>query len=211
MSHLIGHWSHHGGSTLGPNHLPKAPLLTPPHWMGFSASIYEYWENTNIQSIAEHIWKLLIFKILFVVSMHLSNFLESWPECKIKCLIHVLMCSLFPIIKGYSWRRSLHIFGVSISHEWEGFCRCAPMWVRKGGENKSRRSVVRGLDSSLKLAMYQQYYLLPFEVYFVCLTLKSNAQPVGFIGLWWGIKWACVCEATQKTKCPENVPAGTHI
>ena len=58
------------------------------------------------------------------------------------------------------------------------------MWVRKGGEKKIR-IVVRDLDSSLKLAVYQQYYLLPFEVYFVCLTLKSNAQPIRFIGLWW--------------------------
>ena len=56
--------------------------------------------------------------------------------------------------------------------------------MRKGGEEKSR-IVVRDLDSSLKLTMYQQYYLLPFEVYFVCLTLKSNAQPIRFIGLWW--------------------------
>lgn len=184
MSHLIRALTPSWGLHPQPNHLPKAPLLTPSLWMGFSASIYEYLEITNIESIESLYESFWFFRILFVVSMHLSNFWNPGQDTKSDVWFTFLRVACFLLLKdipGVSHSVSLEFPSVMNGRL---FCRCAPMWVRKGGEKKIR-IVVRDLDSSLKLAVYQQYYLLPFEVYFVCLTLKSNAQPIRFIGLWW--------------------------
>lgn len=95
------------------------------------------------------------------------------------------MFSFFPNNKEYSRCFLLHTFGISISHEREGFsadvhsCEWGRM-VRKTVELRSETLV-----HIWSWWCTSRYYLFPLEVYFACLTLKSNTHPVHLTGLWW--------------------------
>lgn len=58
--------------------------------------------------------------------------------------------------------------------------------MRKGGENKSRSVVKCGFQ--FEVGNVPAVLFTPFLIYFVCLTLKSNAQPITLHRVMVGIK-----------------------